>query len=58
MDARGSDRRIIRDEPCTARQHCVIVIVFSIAAMGSFITWARIGSALRDWLNTARDDDF
>jgi threonine/homoserine/homoserine lactone efflux protein len=28
----------------------IIVIVFSIAAMGSLITWAWVGSALRHWL--------
>jgi threonine/homoserine/homoserine lactone efflux protein len=27
-----------------------IVIVFSIAAMGSLITWAWVGAALRNWL--------
>jgi threonine/homoserine/homoserine lactone efflux protein len=29
----------------------VIVIVFSVAAMGSLITWAWIGSTLRHWLS-------
>ena len=29
----------------------IIVIVFSIAAIGSLITWAWVGSALRHWLN-------
>jgi threonine/homoserine/homoserine lactone efflux protein len=29
----------------------IIVIVFSIAAMGSLITWAWLGSALRQWLS-------
>jgi len=28
----------------------IIVIVFSIAAMGSLITWAWVGAALRNWL--------
>jgi threonine/homoserine/homoserine lactone efflux protein len=27
-----------------------IVIVFSIAAMGSVITWVLVGAALRNWL--------
>ena len=29
----------------------IIVIVFSIAAMGSLITWAWLGAALRHWLS-------
>jgi threonine/homoserine/homoserine lactone efflux protein len=29
----------------------IIVIVFSIAAMGSLITWAWVGAALRNWLS-------
>jgi threonine/homoserine/homoserine lactone efflux protein len=29
----------------------IIVIVFSTAAMGSLITWAWVGSALRHWLS-------
>ncbi len=28
----------------------IIVIVFSIAAMGSLVTWAWVGAALRNWL--------
>jgi threonine/homoserine/homoserine lactone efflux protein len=29
----------------------IIVLVFSIAAMGSLITWAWVGAALRKWLS-------
>ena len=29
----------------------IIVIVFSIAAMGSLVTWAWLGAALRHWLS-------
>ena len=29
----------------------IIVIVFSVAAIGSLVTWAWVGSALRHWLN-------
>ena len=28
----------------------IIVIVFSIAAIGSLVTWAWVGAALRNWL--------
>ena len=29
----------------------IIVVVFSIAAMGSLITWAWVGFALQHWLS-------
>lgn len=32
----------------------IIVIVFSIAAMGSLITWAWVGFALRHWLSVGQ----
>ena len=34
----------------TIARIAIIVIVFSIAAMGSLITWAWVGAALRNWL--------
>jgi threonine/homoserine/homoserine lactone efflux protein len=37
--------------PATFVSIAVIVIVFSLAAMGSLITWAWIGSTLRHWLS-------
>jgi threonine/homoserine/homoserine lactone efflux protein len=35
----------------TSLSIAIIVIVFSIAAMGSLITWAWVGFALRHWLS-------
>ena len=35
----------------TIARIAIIVIVFSIAAMGSLITWAWVGAALRNWLS-------
>jgi threonine/homoserine/homoserine lactone efflux protein len=34
----------------TIARIAIIVIVFSIAAMGSLVTWAWVGAALRSWL--------
>ena len=34
----------------TVASIAVIVIVFSIAAIGSLVTWAWVGAALRNWL--------
>ena len=34
----------------TIAKIAIIVIVFSIAAMGSLVTWAWVGAALRNWL--------
>ena len=34
----------------TIARIAIIVIVFSIAAMGSLVTWAWVGAALRNWL--------
>jgi threonine/homoserine/homoserine lactone efflux protein len=34
----------------TIARIAIVVIVFSIAAMGSLVTWAWVGAALRNWL--------
>jgi threonine/homoserine/homoserine lactone efflux protein len=34
----------------TVASIAVIVVVFSIAAIGSLVTWACVGAALRNWL--------
>ena len=38
----------------TSLSIAIIVIVFSIAAMGSLITWAWVGFALRHWLSVGQ----
>jgi threonine/homoserine/homoserine lactone efflux protein len=36
----------------TVASIAIIVIVFSIAAIGSLVTWAWVGATLRNWLGT------
>jgi hypothetical protein len=52
MDARCGYRRLVHGEQCDRRQYRNYCYCVFSRCIGSLVTWAWMGAALRNWLGT------